>query len=71
MSLRKSVLLMLGLLVGWTGAAEAASFKGQTLRVQFWGGGDGLVIRQHIVDQFVKAVDSEGKTITVDWDADF
>jgi putative spermidine/putrescine transport system substrate-binding protein len=54
MSLRKSVLLMLGLLVGWTGAAEAASFKGQTLRVQFWGGGDGLVIRQHIVDQFVK-----------------
>ena len=25
-------------------SAEAASFKGQTLRVQFWGGNDGLVI---------------------------
>jgi putative spermidine/putrescine transport system substrate-binding protein len=35
-------------------AAQTASFKGQTLRVQFWGGADGTVIQRHIVDPFVK-----------------
>jgi len=33
----------------------AGSLDGQTIRVQFWGGSDGLVIRKNIVDPFVKA----------------
>jgi putative spermidine/putrescine transport system substrate-binding protein len=35
--------------------AQAASFEGQTLRVQFWGGSDGLAIQKYIVDPFMKA----------------
>jgi putative spermidine/putrescine transport system substrate-binding protein len=35
-------------------AARAASFEGRTIRVQFWGGSDGAVIRKYIVDPFVK-----------------
>ncbi|WP_119268560.1 ABC transporter substrate-binding protein [Taklimakanibacter deserti] len=35
--------------------AQAASFDGQTLRVQFWGGSDGLAIQKYIVDPFMKA----------------
>lgn len=35
-------------------AVDAASFKGQTLRVQFWGGEDGQAIQKHIVDPFVR-----------------
>lgn len=41
-----------------TGAAPAmcaGPLDGQTIRVQFWGGSDGLVIRKNIVDPFVKA----------------
>lgn len=38
-----------------TVAAKAASFEGQTLRVQSWGGSDGLVIQKYIVDPFMKA----------------
>lgn len=34
--------------------AEAKSLTGQTIRVQFWGGTDGLAIRKYIVDPFVK-----------------
>lgn len=36
-------------------AAMAATFEGQTLRVQFWGGSDGLAIQKYIVDPFMKA----------------
>jgi putative spermidine/putrescine transport system substrate-binding protein len=36
-------------------AAKAASFEGKTLRVQSWGGSDGLVIQKYIVDPFMKA----------------
>ena len=32
----------------------AGRFEGRTIRVQFWGGSDGLVIRKYIVDPFVK-----------------
>lgn len=35
--------------------AQAANFEGQTLRVQFWGGSDGLAIQKYIVDPFMKA----------------
>lgn len=35
--------------------ARAASFEGQTLRVQFWGGSDGLAIQKYVVDPFMKA----------------
>ncbi|MGT2465809.1 extracellular solute-binding protein [Mesorhizobium atlanticum] len=34
---------------------QASSFEGQTLRVQFWGGSDGLAIQKYIVDPFMKA----------------
>jgi putative spermidine/putrescine transport system substrate-binding protein len=34
--------------------AVAADFSGETLRAQFWGSADGLVIQKHIVDPFVK-----------------
>lgn len=34
--------------------ARAGQFDGRTIRVQFWGGSDGLVIRKYIVDPFVK-----------------
>lgn len=30
-------------------------FDGETIRVQFWSGSDGLVIRKHIVDPFEQA----------------
>jgi putative spermidine/putrescine transport system substrate-binding protein len=33
---------------------HAASFRGQTLRVQFWGGDDGHAIQKYVVDPFVK-----------------
>jgi len=35
-------------------ALAAGQFDGRTIRVQFWGGSDGLVIRKYIVDPFVK-----------------
>jgi putative spermidine/putrescine transport system substrate-binding protein len=35
--------------------AKAASFEGETLRVQFWGGSDGLALQKYVVDPFVKA----------------
>ena len=35
--------------------AKAAPFDGQTIRVQFWGGDDGLTIRKYVVDPFEKA----------------
>ncbi|TIR35144.1 MAG: ABC transporter substrate-binding protein [Mesorhizobium sp.] len=35
--------------------AQAADFEGQTLRVQFWGGSDGLAIQKYIVDPLMKA----------------
>lgn len=35
--------------------AKAASFEGQTLRVNSWGGSDGLVIQKYIVAPFMKA----------------
>jgi putative spermidine/putrescine transport system substrate-binding protein len=35
--------------------AKAASFDGETLRVQFWGGSDGLALRKYVVDPFMKA----------------
>src|SRR5688572_5424414 len=38
-----------------TGKAKAASFEGQTLRVNSWGGSDGLAIQKYIVDPFMKA----------------
>jgi putative spermidine/putrescine transport system substrate-binding protein len=38
-----------------TSKTQAASFEGQTLRVQFWGGSDGLAIQKYIVDPFMKA----------------
>lgn len=34
--------------------AQATSFEGQTLRVQFWGGSDGLAIQKYVVDPFMK-----------------
>ena len=34
--------------------ARAAQFEGRTIRVQFWGGSDGLVIRKYVVDPLVK-----------------
>jgi putative spermidine/putrescine transport system substrate-binding protein len=37
-----------------TRQARAGKFDGRTIRVQFWGGSDGLVIRKYIVDPFVK-----------------
>jgi putative spermidine/putrescine transport system substrate-binding protein len=37
-----------------TAKSKAASFEGQTLRVQSWGGSDGLVIQKYIVDPFMK-----------------
>jgi putative spermidine/putrescine transport system substrate-binding protein len=37
-----------------TRQARAGQFDGRTIRVQFWGGSDGLVIRKYIVDPFVK-----------------
>ena len=43
--------------------ARAQSFRGQTLRVQFWPGNDGVVIRKHIVDPFMKAT---GATVVVE-----
>ena len=36
-------------------AAHAAEFDGETIRVQFWGGSDGLVIRKYIVEPFEQA----------------
>lgn len=41
-------------LLSTAGAHAAAQFEGRTIRVQFWGGSDGLVIRKYIVDPFVK-----------------
>ncbi|WP_054313328.1 extracellular solute-binding protein [Mesorhizobium sp. 1M-11] len=35
--------------------AQAATFEGHTLRVQFWGGSDGLALRKYVVDPFMKA----------------
>jgi putative spermidine/putrescine transport system substrate-binding protein len=35
--------------------AKATSFEGETLRVQFWGGSDGLALQKYVVDPFVKA----------------
>ena len=49
------VALAMVVLAGATPAAWSASLEGQTIRVQFWGGSDGLVIRKNIVDPFVKA----------------
>jgi len=34
---------------------QAASFEGQTLRVQSWGGSDGIAIQKYIIDPFTKA----------------
>ncbi|TGT46330.1 ABC transporter substrate-binding protein [Mesorhizobium sp. M8A.F.Ca.ET.165.01.1.1] len=35
--------------------SHAGSFEGQTLRVQFWGGSDGLAIQKYVADPFMKA----------------
>jgi putative spermidine/putrescine transport system substrate-binding protein len=35
--------------------AQGATFKGQTLRVQSWGGSDGIAIQKYVVDPFMKA----------------
>jgi putative spermidine/putrescine transport system substrate-binding protein len=49
------------------GPAEAGQFDGKTIRAQFWGGSDGLVIRKYIVAPFeketgAKVVVEEGNT---------
>jgi putative spermidine/putrescine transport system substrate-binding protein len=49
--------------VGLPVAAHAANFKGQTIRVQFWGGGDALAINKYVVDPFVKET---GATVVVE-----
>jgi len=49
------------------GAVQAGKFDGQTIRVQFWGGSDGLVLRKYVVERFeretgAKVVVEEGNT---------
>src|SRR5690349_18824722 len=49
------------------GPAEAGQFDGKTIRAQFWGGSDGLVIRKYIVAPFeketgAKVIVEEGNT---------
>jgi putative spermidine/putrescine transport system substrate-binding protein len=54
---RFALIFFLGLAVsalGLAGSATAGQFDGKTIRVQFWGGSDGLVIRKYILDPFVK-----------------
>jgi putative spermidine/putrescine transport system substrate-binding protein len=38
-----------------TARANAAKFEGRTIRVQSWGGSDGLVIQKYIVEPFMKS----------------
>lgn len=50
-----------------SGVVEAGQFDGKTIRVQFWGGSDGLVIRKYIVAPFeketgAKVIVEEGNT---------
>jgi putative spermidine/putrescine transport system substrate-binding protein len=47
--------LLLASFVVSAGVADAKEFDGKTIRVQFWGGADGLAIRKYIVDPFEKA----------------
>ncbi len=54
---------VLALAAALAGVAHAANFKGQTIRVQFWGGGDRLAIQKHVVDPFVKET---GATVVVE-----
>lgn len=48
------VLILLLLLIPRHRPVDAASFRGQTLHVQFWGGEDGQAIQKHIVEPFMK-----------------
>ena len=57
----------LGAILLAAGAAQAGKFDGQTIRVQFWGGSDGLVLRKYVVEPFeretgAKIVVEEGNT---------
>jgi putative spermidine/putrescine transport system substrate-binding protein len=48
--------MALALIAGFAASSPwAAPFDGQTIRVQFWGGSDGLAIRRYIVAPFEKA----------------
>lgn len=64
MILVRGLALVLSILAGPLLMAEAQPFKGQTLRVQFWGGDDGTPLQKHIVDPFVKAT---GANVVVEY----
>jgi len=58
------VAMMLLLLIPGPRSLHAASFRGQTLRVQDWGGSDGDAIQKNIIDPFMRET---GANVTVEY----
>lgn len=59
----RTVFLLTGLMIALAASTDAASFKGQTLRIQVWPGADALAIQKNVIDPFTKET---GATVVVE-----